>query len=100
MSTVHDWRKANLREVLVRRFKGFHAWLAREAHMHPNQISLALTDNPRLYRPMTEKLARKIEERLELPSGWLDRKPRKLPGIPTRKPESPSPMCPYCGLHP
>lgn len=60
-------RKANLR-ALVEKWGGASSLAKKLTHSGPSYLSQMLTG----VRPITEKTARQIETRLELPRGWLD----------------------------
>lgn len=70
MSTF-DIRRTNLRQ-LVKQWGGPSS-LARKLG-HSNGSYLAQLAGPRPSKEVTEKQARSIEQRLDLPAGWLDRK--------------------------
>jgi hypothetical protein len=61
-------RRKNLRELVRKADSG--AAFAKQADIAPSLLSQILSQNPT--RNIGDKLARKIEERLRLPSGWLD----------------------------
>ncbi len=61
-------RRKNLRELVDKADSG--AAFAKQADMAPSLLSQILSQNPS--RNVGDRLARKIEERLRLPSGWLD----------------------------
>lgn len=68
METVHQARRENVR-LLIETYKGQHQ-LARKLSYNKSYISQLASDT----KPydITEKAARKIEERLGLQAGWLD----------------------------
>lgn len=71
-SHVHDVRRTNLSALVLDRYRGNKAALARATGVHPNHINLLLSLNREHRRNLGETLARKIEEALGLPRLWLD----------------------------
>lgn len=69
---VFSLRKQNLNRLMLDRFQGNRAALARASGVHPNHINLILSNNEAIRRNLGEILARKIEDQLGLPAKWLD----------------------------
>ena len=65
-------RKENLRRLVLDKYDGNRAALARAAGVHQNQINLLLSDNEDHARNMGEALARRMEGALGLDPGFLD----------------------------
>lgn len=70
---VFEARRINLKELIRDRFEGNRAAFSRATGKNPNLINLLLSKNSDYQRNIGEKLARDIEERMQLDSGWLDR---------------------------
>lgn len=70
MITVQQIRRENLGRLLVERFDGNLAALSRACEKTAPLFSDVLANPPR--KGFGERLARSIEEKLSLPSGWLD----------------------------
>jgi len=79
-ASMQDIRRENLRLLVLEKFDGNRAALARAADTNPNQVNLMLTDNEAIRRPCGETLARKIEENLGLPTNWMDTPRTELVG--------------------
>lgn len=71
-TNTFEIRRENLRQLVLEKFEGNRAALARQAEVNQNQINLFLTDNEAHRRNLGEALARKIEVNLGLTVGWLD----------------------------
>jgi len=67
---IGETRRANLRWLIDTEFDGIDAKLARQAGLHPSQISRALSANSST--EIGNRLARRIEEKTEKPEGWMD----------------------------
>lgn len=65
-------RRSRLRKLIAERFHGINAQLASKIERQPDYVSRLLTEKPRHRRDLGEKLAREIERKVGLPSGWLD----------------------------
>ena len=78
---IIEVRRQNLLGYIRDTYAGNRAEFCRATGKNPNLINLVLTNNPEYRRNIGEKLARDIEERTGLASGWLD-SPR---GIGARK---------------
>ncbi|MFA5606770.1 MAG: S24/S26 family peptidase [Leucobacter sp.] len=72
MMDIYATRRRNLLELINRKYGGNRAAFARATGKHANLINLVLTTNEELRRKIGERLARDIEERMQLPTGWLD----------------------------
>lgn len=71
--SINDVRRANLARLLAERFEGNKAALARALERPAPQIHRVLAEPGTAdSRAIGEKLARKIEQALALPVGWLD----------------------------
>lgn len=68
-----ELRKKNIRHLVLYRFEGNRARFGKAADVAANQVNLMLTDNEEHRRNCSEDLARRIEENLNLPSGYLDK---------------------------
>ncbi len=64
-------RRANLRKLLAERFDGNQAAMSRKLE-YAGRASLSLLVSGE--RPITERTARRVEEMLKLPPGWMDQK--------------------------
>ena len=71
---IQEVRRKNLQALIDERFQGNRAAFCRAAGKNPNLINLILTKNPDHQRSIGEKLCRDIEEKMSLPSGWMDQK--------------------------
>ena len=71
---MQEVRRKNLQALIDERFQGNRAAFCRAAGKNPNLINLILTKNPDHQRSIGEKLCRDIEEKMSLPSGWMDQK--------------------------
>lgn len=69
---VYGLRVRNLKHLIAEKYEGNRAAFCRATGKHPNLINLVLTDNDEYKRRIGEKLARSIEESLNLPTEWLD----------------------------
>ena len=78
---IIEVRRQNLLGYIRDTYAGNRAEFCRATGKNPNLINLVLTNNPEYRRNIGEKLARDIEARTGLASGWLD-SPR---GIGARK---------------
>lgn len=72
MNDLYKIRRDNLMSIVLNRFTGNRAALARASSIHPNHINLILSTNETHRRNIGEDLARRMEEALTLPNGWLD----------------------------
>lgn len=70
---VQDIRRRNIRDVINNRFNGTQAALAKAVGCAPTEISRLFTMGKEKRRTFTDGFARKIETKLSLPRGWLDR---------------------------
>jgi hypothetical protein len=70
-----DTRKARVRELMEKRFGGVQAATARACGMPTQWISDVFNGR----REIGEKAARKIEENVGLPAGWLDKASGRAP---------------------
>lgn len=68
---IAEIRRHNLHQLVLQKFDGKRAPLARASLIHPNQINLMLSDNEQLRRPMTDHIAQKMETNLSLPEGFF-----------------------------
>lgn len=73
---IYANRKENLGRLVLERFEGNRAALARAAGVQQNQINLMLSDNEEHRRNMGETLARRMEVSLGLPPGYFDEERR------------------------
>lgn len=69
MRSVHDHRRMNLRQLMAD-WGGPTALAARLGHS--NGSFVAQLAGPHPSREVSEKVARDIESKLELPAGWMD----------------------------
>jgi SOS-response transcriptional repressor LexA len=67
---IRDIRRANLRWLVDHAYDGVEARLAREAGLHPSQISRIL--GPGAKGGLGDTLARRIEQCAGKPEGWMD----------------------------
>jgi hypothetical protein len=65
-------RRLNLLTYIEEKFDGNRAAFCRAIEKNPNLINLVLTNNAEYARNIGEKLARDIEQRAGLATGWLD----------------------------
>lgn len=72
MKDLYKIRKANLMGLVLSKFTGNRAAMARAAAVHPNHMNLILSSNETHRRNIGEDLARRIEVSLSLPDKWLD----------------------------
>lgn len=70
MASIFDTRRANLR-TLIQQWGGPSSLAAQLGHT--NGSFLAQLAGPRPSKDVSEKVAREIERRLNLPAGWMDR---------------------------
>ncbi len=70
--TTFDVRRENLRALVLNKFGGNRAALARAAGVHQNQINLLLSPNLDIRRNLGEALARRMEGALGLVHGYFD----------------------------
>jgi hypothetical protein len=84
MATAFDNRRENLRR-LIEQWNGPAALAAKLGYKTASFMVQMAGPNPT--REVTEKTARKIEDDLGLPAGWLDGKPdtRPSPGVDTNQ---------------
>lgn len=69
---VFETRRLNLIAFIEEKFDGNRAAFCRATTKNPNLINLVLTDNADYRRNIGEKLARDIEQKAGLATGWLD----------------------------
>lgn len=62
----------NLKKLVDDKYDGNKAAFARAAGKNSNLIVLCLSPNPAIRRSIGERLAREIEQVMQLPSGWMD----------------------------
>ncbi len=72
MKDLYKIRKDNLMGLVLSKFTGNRAAMARAAAVHPNHMNLILSSNETHRRNIGEDLARRIEVSLSLPDKWLD----------------------------
>lgn len=72
MNDIFKIRRDNLMSLVLERFTGNRAALARASQVHPNHINLVLSTNEAHRRNIGEDLARRMEVKLSLPQKWLD----------------------------
>lgn len=70
MEAIQQIRRNNLSKLLSERFGGNMAALSRAAEKSAPLFSDIMAEPPR--KGFGERLARSVEERLDLPAGWLD----------------------------
>lgn len=80
LSPIQLVRQQNLRLLVIEKFGGKRAPLARQIDTPQNHVNLLLTENAIHLRAMGEGLARKVEEKLGLDIGWMDAPHRKVNG--------------------
>lgn len=80
MTSVFDTRRANLR-ALVRQWGGPTSLSAKLGHANGSYLAQLAGPHPR--KEVSEKAARAIERKLELPDGWMDRKHAAAPAQPS-----------------
>src|SRR5665213_750781 len=74
MQDLYDLRRANLRDLIERRFGGSQTRFAARVHLqYPSFVSRLLSDHPTSRKNIGERMARSFETALELPTGWFDR---------------------------
>ena len=69
---VRDVRRANIRRLVLERFEGKRAGFARAVGAREAHINNVFSRLPEHRRNVGEKAARRYEEQLGLPCGWLD----------------------------
>lgn len=69
---VIEVRRQNLLNYIRDTYEGNRAEFCRATGKNPNLINLVLTHNAEYRRNIGEKLARNIEEKAGIASGWLD----------------------------
>jgi hypothetical protein len=69
---VYQIRRRRLFELISTRFEGRQVDFAHAIGRQPNYISRCLSDNPAHRKKIGEKLARHIEDILDLPLLWMD----------------------------
>lgn len=69
---VFETRRLNLVAFIEDKFDGNRAAFCRSTGKNPNLINLVLTDNADYRRNIGEKLARDVEKKAGLATGWLD----------------------------
>lgn len=72
MNDIFRIRRDNLMSLVMTKYMGNRAALARAADVHPNHINLVLSTNEAHRRNIGEDLARRMEATLSLPNKWLD----------------------------
>jgi hypothetical protein len=72
MTSAFEVRRQNLISLIRDSYEGNRAAFCRATGKNPNLINLVLTNNPDYRRNIGEKLARDIEQRAGIASGWLD----------------------------
>ena len=65
-------RRLNLKKLIDEKFEGNRTAFARATGKNSNLIILCLAPNEDIRRSIGERLAREIEQKMSLPSGWLD----------------------------
>ena len=70
--SIYEFRRANLLELIRDKFEGNRSGFSRFVEKNVNMINLCLTANPELRRNIGERLARELEKKCNLPTGWLD----------------------------
>lgn len=72
-NTIQEIRKHNLRLIVLKHYNGYVEPLSKAINKHPTYVSAMLkgldNNNPRI---ITSKMARLIENKLQLKSGALD----------------------------
>jgi len=71
MNSVYDLRRENLR-VLMAQWGGPTSLAKKLGHSNGSYVAQLAGPNPS--REVSEKVAREIENKLQLPAGWLDSK--------------------------
>ena len=75
---VYEIRRARLAQLITKRFDGSQADFARASGISPTYVTRMLKDDASPSRKrIGEDLARQIEDRLNLPSHWLDVAPER-----------------------
>jgi SOS-response transcriptional repressor LexA len=72
MDISFEVRRQNLALLIKDFYEGNRAAFCRATGKNPNLINLVLSSNPEYQRNIGEKLARDIEQRARIASGWLD----------------------------
>lgn len=78
MRTVYDIRRENLR-TLARQWGGPTSLSRKLGHSNGSYLAQLIGPNPS--RDVSEKTARDIEKRLQLPTGWMDAEHGEAPGL-------------------
>jgi len=75
---VYEIRRARLAQLIAKRYDGSQADFARASGISPTYVTRMLKDDASPSRKrIGEDLARQIEDRLNLPSHWLDSAPER-----------------------
>ncbi len=80
MSTIFDTRRENLRR-LIAQWGGPTSLAAKLGHASGSY--LAQLAGPHPTRDVSERVAREIEQQLEIPAGWMDHRHAGPPGRPS-----------------
>lgn len=72
---LQDRRRASLR-LLIKQWGGPTTLAKKLQHKGPSYLSQLVSGN----RPITEKTARGVEDKLGLPGGWMDQDPTERTG--------------------
>lgn len=78
MRTIYDTRRDNLRS-LISQWGGPTSLSKKLGHSNGSYIAQLAGPNPS--REVSEKVAREIEAKLQLPIGWLDQEQSGLPRV-------------------
>lgn len=78
MPSIYDVRRQNLR-ALIREWRGPTSLARKLGHSNGSYLAQLIGPNPS--REISEKVARGIEAKLNLPLGWLDRETPERPPI-------------------
>lgn len=78
MRTVYDIRRENLR-TLARQWGGPTSLSRKLGHSNGSYLAQLIGPNPS--RDVSEKTARDIENRLQLPTGWMDAEHSDAPRV-------------------
>lgn len=71
-AALQEVRKENLRRLILDKFEGNRAAMARTSGIHPNQINLMLSENDAFRRPITDNIVERLVANLNLPEGYFD----------------------------
>lgn len=83
MKSVYENRRENLRAIIVERYRGKQkAFAELMGWDNPSLVSRHLSVKPGTAKPIGYKVARKIEDRLQLPEMWLDAEHQPSPDDP------------------